>query len=255
MHMRLEAPRTAAELARRCSADVNFVQKQIDKLVEIGFARSRTTDGVLGYYYPIWVPGIMEGILSNREQCDRYPDLGYCFEEYTRRRIELVAPTLSSGKLGMMFMRVMPVMSAIENNSRTASYDEISTLIENATAISVGPCSCRARASWAKAAAIWKRTCACTLNDNAINYSKTGAHRLVTKEEAYEILKRAEDNGLVHEINQTPGFEDTTAICNCCGCSCFCAAHRGVLPLQERHTLQLYRACRQGKVRRLRAVR
>ena len=60
------------------------------------------------------------------------------------------------------------------------------------------------------------------LNDNAINYSKTGAHRLVTKEEeAYEILRRAEDNGLVHEINQTPGFEDTTAICNCCGCSCF----------------------------------
>ena len=43
----------------------------------------------------------------------------------------------------------------------------------------------------------------------------------MTKEEAYEILQRAEDNGLVHEINQTPGFEDTNAICNCCGCSCF----------------------------------
>ena len=25
----------------------------------------------------------------------------------------------------------------------------------------------------------------------------------------------------MHEINQTPGFEDTNAICNCCGCSCF----------------------------------
>ena len=59
------------------------------------------------------------------------------------------------------------------------------------------------------------------LNDNAINFSKVGAHRLVSKEEAYEILKRAEDNGLVHEINQTDGFEGTTAICNCCGCSCF----------------------------------
>ncbi len=222
MHMRLEAPRTAAELARRCNADVNFVQKQIDKLVEIGFARSRTTDGVLGYYYPIWVPGIMEGILANREQCDRYPDLGYCFEEYTRRRIELVAPTLSSGKLGMMFMRVMPVMSAIENNSRTASYDEISTLIENATAISVGPCSCRrARRLMGEGCGHLEEDMCMYLNDNAINYSKTGAHRLVTKEEAYEILKRAEDNGLVHEINQTPGFEDTTAICNCCGCSCF----------------------------------
>ena len=59
------------------------------------------------------------------------------------------------------------------------------------------------------------------LNDNAVNYSETGAHRLVSKEEAYEILKRAEDNGLVHELNVTPGYEDTTAICNCCSCSCF----------------------------------
>ena len=59
------------------------------------------------------------------------------------------------------------------------------------------------------------------LNDNAKNYSETGAHRLISKEEAYEILKRAEDNGLVHELNVTPGYDDTTAICNCCGCSCF----------------------------------
>ena len=59
------------------------------------------------------------------------------------------------------------------------------------------------------------------LNDNAVNYSETGAHRLISKEEAYEILQRAEDNGLVHELNVTPGYEDTTAICNCCGCSCF----------------------------------
>ena len=59
------------------------------------------------------------------------------------------------------------------------------------------------------------------LNDNARCFSEQGYHRLVTKEEAYEILQRAEDNGLVHEINQTPGFEDTNAICNCCGCSCF----------------------------------
>ena len=59
------------------------------------------------------------------------------------------------------------------------------------------------------------------LNDNARCFSEQGYHRLVTKEEAYEILQRAEDNGLVHEINQTPGFEDATAICNCCGCSCF----------------------------------
>ena len=134
----------------------------------------------------------------------------------------MVAPAFNSGKLGMFMMRVMPVMSAIENNTKTASYDEIATLIENATAISVGPCSCRrSRRLMGEGCGHLEEDMCMYLNDNAINYSKTGAHRLITKEEAYEVLRRAEDNGLVHEINQTPGFEESSAICNCCGCSCY----------------------------------
>ena len=113
-------------------------------------------------------------------------------------------------------------MSAIENDSHAASYDEVRTLIENATAISVGPCSCRrARRLMGEGCGHLEEDMCMYLNDNARCFSEQGYHRLVTKEEAYEILQRAEDNGLVHEINQTPGFEDTNAICNCCGCSCF----------------------------------
>ena len=224
LHMKLDTPRTTEELAKRCKASVEWTREQLDKLNEAGVCR--TMEGLngakAGWYYPIWVPGIMEGILSNNEQCERYPDLGACFEEYTRRRIAMVAPVMQNGKQGMMFMRVMPVMSAIENNSKTASYDEVRTLIEKASAISVGPCSCRrSRRLIGEGCGHLEEDMCMYLNDNAINYSRLGSHRLITKEEAYEILKRAEDNGLVHEINQTPGFEDTTAICNCCGCSCY----------------------------------
>ena len=224
LHMKLDTPRTTEELAKRCKASVEWTREQLDKLNVAGVCR--TMEGLngakAGWYYPIWVPGIMEGILSNNEQCERYPDLGACFEEYTRRRIAMVAPVLQNGKQGMMFMRVMPVMSAIENNSKTASYDEVRTLVEKASAISVGPCSCRrSRRLIGEGCGHLEEDMCMYLNDNAINYSRLGTHRLITKEEAYEILKRAEDNGLVHEINQTPGFEDTTAICNCCGCSCY----------------------------------
>ncbi len=224
LHMKLDTPRTTEELAKRCKASVEWTREQLDKLNVAGVCR--TMEGLngakAGWYYPIWVPGIMEGILSNNEQCERYPDLGACFEEYTRRRIAMVAPVLQNGKQGMMFMRVMPVMSAIENNSKTASYDEVRTLIEKASAISVGPCSCRrSRRLIGEGCGHLEEDMCMYLNDNALNYSRLGTHRLITKEEAYEILKRAEDNGLVHEINQTPGFEDTTAICNCCGCSCY----------------------------------
>ena len=224
MHMKLDTPRTTEEIAKRCKESVEWTAKQLDKLNVAGVCR--TMEGMngtkAGWYYPIWVPGIMEGILSNNEQCERYPDLAACFEEYTRRRVAMLAPVLQNGKQGMMFMRVMPVMSAIENNSKTASYDEVRTLVEKAFAISVGPCSCRrSRRLIGEGCGHLEEDMCMYLNDNALNYSRLGSHRLITKEEAYEILKRAEDNGLVHEINQTPGFEDTTAICNCCGCSCY----------------------------------
>ena len=222
MHLRLEANRTVEDVAKRAKQSVEYTQTQLDKLAKTGAVRYRYVDGKRCYFYPIWVPGIMEGILANREQCDKYPVLGESFEAYTRRRPEMLAPMLDSGKTGMFFMRVMPVMSAIENDSHAASYDEVRTLIENATAISVGPCSCRrARRLMGEGCGHLEEDMCMYLNDNARCFSEQGYHRLVSKEEAYEILQRAEDNGLVHEINQTPGFEDTNAICNCCGCSCF----------------------------------
>ena len=219
MHMRLEANRTAEEIARRAKKDLDFTLTQLTKLKTAGVVRSRTVDGKLCWYYPIWVPGIMEGILSNREQCDRYPVLGECFERYTRERVSMLAPFMD---VGMNLMRVIPVQSSIENNTRKASYDEVHKLIEDAWAVSVGPCSCRrARRLMGEGCGHLEEDMCMYLNDNAKNYSETGAHRLISKEEAYEILQRAEDNGLVHELNVTPGYDDTTAICNCCGCSCF----------------------------------
>jgi DNA-binding Lrp family transcriptional regulator len=219
MHLKMNTPRSLSEIAKRAKASEAFTREQIEKLLAAGIVRTRRIDGEIRYYYPIWVPGIMEGMLSNREQCEKYPDIGACFEEYTRRRLAPLAPNLGNG---MAFMRVIPVEKAVKNNSRAASYDEVSTLIEKADAISVGPCSCRrSRRLMGEGCGHLEEDMCMYLNDNARNFAATGAHRLITKEEAYEVLRRAEDNGLIHEINQTDGFDEVTAICNCCGCSCY----------------------------------
>ena len=219
MHLRLEANRTVEDVARRAKRTVEFTREQLDKLCTTGAVRTRVRDGKLCYFYPIWVPGIMEGILSNREQCDRYPVLGECFEEYTRRRVSLLAPFMDAGS---NMMRVIPVQSAVENNTRKASYDEVKNLVENAWAISVGPCSCRrSRRLMGEGCGHLEEDMCIYLNDNAVNFSAQGSHRRIEKAEAYEILARAERNGLVHELNVAPGYDDATAICNCCGCGCF----------------------------------
>ena len=219
MHMRLEANRTVEDIAKRAKKTVEFTKEQLDKLCKTGAVRERIRDGVTYYFYPIWVPGIMEGIMANREQCDKYPDLGVCFEEYTRRRVSMLAPFMDAGS---NMMRVIPVQAAVENNTRKASYDEVKNLVENAWAISVGACSCRrSRRLMGEGCGHLEEDMCIYLNDNAVNYSKIGSHRRIDKAEAYEILERAERNGLVHELNVAPGYEDATAICNCCGCSCY----------------------------------
>ena len=52
-------------------------------------------------------------------------------------------------------------------------------------------------------------------------YIRTGRARQITREEAMEILKRTEENGLMHQIPNIEGLGESAAICNCCSCSCF----------------------------------
>ena len=157
-------------------------------------------------------------MLSVKEQVEKYPVIAECFERYTRYRTPILVPNFPTG---MGPMRAMPVGSAIKNDSHAATYDEVEHIIERAWAISVGPCSCRrTRRLMGEGCGHLEDDMCMYIDDNAKFFSQQGSHRLVSKEEALEILKRAEDNGLVHEINAAEGYDGPTAICNCCGCSC-----------------------------------
>ncbi len=59
------------------------------------------------------------------------------------------------------------------------------------------------------------------LDDAAEYYIRSDRGREASKDEVYEILKRAEEDGLMHQIPNTEGEGHTHAICNCCGCSCY----------------------------------
>ena len=218
MHVKVRRPRHIEEIARKAGVSVEYAQEQVNKLADCGIVRCVYDGEEETYYYPIWVPGIMEGMLSVKSQVEKYPVIAECFERYTRYRTPILVPNFP---VGMGPMRVMPVGSAIKNDTHAAPYDEVERIIDNAWAISVGPCSCRrTRRIMGEGCGHLEEDMCMYINDNAKFFSKQGSHRLVSKEEAKEILKRAEDNGLVHEINEAEGYDGPTAICNCCGCSC-----------------------------------
>jgi len=61
-----------------------------------------------------------------------------------------------------------------------------------------------------------------TFGKSARFTSEQGFARMISKEEALQILKRAEEDGLVHKAYH-PSFDikrDETSICNCCTCCC-----------------------------------
>ena len=79
-------------------------------------------------------------IINNLDVVKQYPIVGYAMEAYGR-----VRGPMSSGSfpVGVGLMRVIPIQSAIDGETRRASYEEISTYLEENDIFTVSPCSCR----------------------------------------------------------------------------------------------------------------
>ena len=63
--------------------------------------------------------------------------------------------------------------------------------------------------------------------------SEQGFSRMVTKEEALRVLKKAEEDGLVHKAYH-PNFDtskEETSICNCCKCCCGNSIAKMIAPI------------------------
>ncbi|KKK43912.1 hypothetical protein LCGC14_1208950, partial [marine sediment metagenome] len=72
-----------------------------------------------------------------------------------------------------------------------------------------------------------------TLGKSARHTSNHGFSKLVSKEEAMDILKKIEDAGLVHKAYHLRGDtgKDEVAICNCCSCCCLTAKEPLIFPV------------------------
>ena len=60
MHVKVRSPRHIEEIAKKAKVSVDYAQEQVNKLADCGIVRCIYDGDVETYYYPIWVPGIME---------------------------------------------------------------------------------------------------------------------------------------------------------------------------------------------------
>jgi NADPH-dependent glutamate synthase beta subunit-like oxidoreductase/NAD-dependent dihydropyrimidine dehydrogenase PreA subunit len=216
--MNIRKKTTAAELAPLCGKSVEVTEKLLWELAVAGVCFVNKINGVDTYWYDTWVPGIMEMMVNNKENVKKYPQIAEAFEAYGRVRGPKSAGAFP---VGVGLMRVIPIEQAIDGETRRASYEEVSKYLNENNIFTVSDCSCRtARKVMGEGCGHLAEEMCIQMGHAAEYYIRTGRGRQITREEAFEIIKRAEENGLMHQIPNLDGSGKTHAICNCCGCSC-----------------------------------
>ncbi|MDS0527670.1 FAD-dependent oxidoreductase [Clostridium sp. SHJSY1] len=219
LHLEIRKPKSLKEISTLCKKPVEEVEKLLLQMADDGVIKVENDNGEDKFFLELFVPGVMEYMVSNKANVEKFPIIARCFEEYTRKLGGLMAGNIP---IGLGVMRVIPIESAIEGDTRRASYEEIADLLNKHETFSVTDCACRTSMR------IIGEGCGHTVEDMCIQlgkaaeyYIRTGKGKKISREQAIEICKRAEKEGLVHSIPNLSGPGKSLAICNCCGCSCF----------------------------------
>lgn len=212
-----KAPQTIEQIAESNQVDTESIREKIIKLGQLGILFFEDKEDGLRYYSRVpWVPGILEHCLLNPDT--RTYEVAKYFDATGMR-----SGVMGSFKVpkGAGFMRVIPIGKSIDAQSKTVTYEEVKTYLDQSDYFSAAPCACRTSKK------ILGNPCEHQIEDRCIQigkeaeyYVKTGRARRITREEAEQILLDAEREGLVHEIFNNEGVNHSTFLCNCCGCSC-----------------------------------
>ena len=169
------------------------------------------------YVLPMYVPGCAEFFNMNAKILESNPEMGTFFEHMSRLPLEKITPFVPEGGAGIG-MHVIPVEKAIEMENESVDLEHISYWLSKYEGkYAASPCSCRrSRLTHNEGCADDPEGWCIAIGDMAdyvVETQKDG--RYITKEEALDIFKKAEENGFVHQITNIDGKDKIFAICNC----------------------------------------
>jgi ferredoxin len=198
---------TAEQIAERTQRPLLGLEAQLTDMSEAGQLFALQLGEMKFYKMMPWVFGIYEFQLNriNRE-------LAQLCEEYSpffKRQFYSKTPQL---------MQVLPIEKEIAVQQEALPYERVSALIDGSEAFLVNECICK------KEKGLLRKPCKKPIHVCLAMAPIPGIFdnlpygRVITKHEAYELLKASEDAGLVHLTANIQNGQ--IYICNCCGCCC-----------------------------------
>ena len=203
-------PAPVEEIAERAGLSVDQVEKMIEPLFKKGLLFKSKKEGKVRYYRVRQLFQFHDATIVTKDLPQEFFQLwrDYCDTEFKKhhRQFESILPN--------SVVRVIPVNIVVEPDIQVAAFEDIRQIVENAETLAVVNCTCR----------LVKGDCGkplevCIQCNRSAEYAlERGTGKKISKEEALEILRRCEEEGLVHVVNNTRSIGHV--ICNCCEDCC-----------------------------------
>ena len=218
LKMKMRRPYTLAEMVKLTGMPEAEIEKMLNDMSYTGLLEynwenpTRTKQWVL----PMLVPGSAEFLNMRVSQLDEHPVFAKFFEQASKGPLSKATPMVPPGGAGIG-MHVIPVEQAIDAASTSVPIEHIEHWLDKYNGkYAASTCSCRAsRKVLGEGCGDDPRDWCIAVGDMADYVVETDRGHYITREEVYDILRAAEDNGFVHQITNIDGENKIFAICNC----------------------------------------
>ena len=215
----IRKPKTFKQLLEITGLDEKTLEERLEKASWTGLLEWNYENEAheKQWVLPMFVPGSAEFSNMNQDFLNEHPEMGRFFERMSRLPLEGLTHMVPPGGAGIG-MHVIPVEEAISMEQEAIGVEKISHWLDKYEGhYAKSPCSCRlSRKTYDEGCADDPEGWCIAMGDMAdyvVETNKGGVY--ITREEALEIFKQAEDNGFVHQITNIDGENKIFAICNC----------------------------------------
>ena len=223
LKMGVRKPKTTEQLMKLTKMEREPLEKLLTEMAWLGIVEynwenldGKNPNHEKRWILPLFVPGSAEFLNMRKSQIDQNPEVAAFFERMTFLPLEKITPLVPPGGSGIG-MHVIPVEKAIESENEAIGLEKISYWLDKYEGkYAKSMCSCRAsRQKLGEGCGDDPENWCIAVGDMADYVVETQRGEYITKEEALDIFRRAEENGFVHQITNIDGEQKIFAICNC----------------------------------------
>jgi ferredoxin len=208
-----QTPESAADISTHAGVDPDTALGTLQGMATKGLISSRERAGHPVFGLRPFIVGFYEAQLPRMDE-----EMAALFEQYYQETQGGIVGDVPS------LQRVIPVGEVIPFELEIFSYERATELLEGAKSWGVRDCICRVQQRLVGKGCDRPAENCVVFAPAEGAFDRSNVDRAITKEEALQILREAEEAGLVHSAgNYRSG---NFYICNCC--TCCCAILRGV---------------------------